>query len=178
MRLIVTFLALLVAVAVVTGLLREARGDGDEHPWRPQFALAAAAVAVGLMVAVIGSSIWSNVDGQRARARATEQLDPNGARLSGGAKLGLNVGFLDWARGLIPEGQDYYLYPSGPGTDSAVYQWSTYQLTPRLSVVDPGQADWLVFYGVEPPATDYDRASFDTPVRFAPGFFVAHRRAS
>lgn len=171
MRLIFTSLALLGGAALISALIADAR------PWRTRFSMSMAAVAVAIAAALIGANIWTSVEGFQNRAEATSGVTYGQATVAGGSALGQNTAFLDWARTRIPEDATFYFYPVGPASDSTNYQWGTYQLGPRISVDDPDRADWLVFYGVDPRETNYDRLNFNAPVRFGPEFEVAERRA-
>ena len=75
---------------------------------------------------------------------------------------------------------DTYHLPPIPGkqpaaTRSAIFQWSTFQLTPHLLVERPRDADWLILYG-RPPGIGYPSALFGPPRRFDSGLFLLRRR--
>ena len=135
-------------------------------------------MVIALAATLVGTNLWSQIQSLREKARAAEGVSEVNARVAGGAALGLNTAFLDWVNRRVPSDAHFYFYPGGPGGDPASYQWMTYQLTPRISADHPSEADWLVFVNVNPNETDYDRAGFDEPVRFADKFYLAKRRAS
>jgi hypothetical protein len=170
-RLILTIVALLGGAALIAGLL------GESGPWRSRYAAAAATMVVAVATALVGTNVWNAVQGFEDRADTTGGVDGPTAAVAGGNREGVEVGFFNWAKSRIGEDQTFYMYPAGPLTDSAPYQWGTYQLAPRLSVDDPDRADWLVFYGVEPDETNYPRDGFAPPVRYGQGYHVAERRA-
>jgi hypothetical protein len=164
-------MALVGAAVLVSALIAEQR------PLRDRYAIAAVAVATAVAMALVGGNIWNSIQGLNDRAKASSGVDSYAATVAGGATLGLDTQFLEWTRRRIAEDETFYLFPAGPESDPATYQWATYQLAPRLSVVQPNGADWLMFYNVDPDAMTYDRARFDAPVRYAPNLLLAHRRA-
>jgi hypothetical protein len=172
MRLVLTCVALLAAAGLIAGLMGE-----EERPWRMRYGSAATAAVIAVAMALGGANTWSGIQGFHDRSKGSSGIDVASASVAGGAKLGLNTAFLYWARARIPANGTFYLYPAGPASDAATYQWSTYQLAPRLSVDKPDEADWLVFYGVDPAKTDYDSTLFGPPVRYEPKFYLASRRA-
>ena len=101
------------------------------------------------------------------------------AEVQGGAAYGARTDFIDWVRRRMRHGDTYHLLKI-PGAQpaairSALFQWSTYQLTPHLQVGRPRDADWLILYG-RPPGVGYPAGLFGPPRRFDSGLFLLRRR--
>jgi hypothetical protein len=58
--------------------------------------------------------------------------------------------------------------------DPAVYQWSLFQLAPRLAVDRWEDADWVVLYD-RAPAGAYPTDLFEPPQVYAPRYSIARR---
>lgn len=146
-------------------------------PWRrtPTSAvLARSVVALAVAFAYIafwghvwqnGKSFWT----QRAQWRAVAQPAIVGGTL---AEPGLQVGFAEWIRARLKPGDRFYLVPS-PTRDDAVYQWFTYRLHPSLMTEKPEQADWLVFYGIEPRETGLTHLIKGNAEQYGQGYSLA-----
>lgn len=135
------------------------------------------AVAVGILAAVLATTlVWPNAwrsGDQISQMRSdTPRIDRFQADLHGGRALGVNVDFLVWAADRIPPEATFAVLP--PATD-AVYQWATYQLFPRRYAPEES-ADYILFYGIKPTQSEYDRAEFGRPVSYGPGLGIVRRR--
>ena len=105
-----------------------------------------------------------------------EKLSPTAADLAAGA--GAQTGFLSWAGRQITSGRvtpTFWLAPVSAQSDPFTEQWSTYQLLPARQVEAPQQANWIVFYGIDPRRFVYDRAAFPRLLEFSPTFAIAER---
>lgn len=135
------------------------------------------AVAVGILAAVLATTlVWPNAwrsGDQISQMRSdTPRIDRFQADLHGGRALGVNVDFLVWAADRIPPEATFAVLP--PATD-AVYQWATYQLFPRRYAPEES-ADYILFYGIKPTRSEYDRDEFGSPVSYGPGLGIVRRR--
>jgi hypothetical protein len=139
--------------------------------------LSAAAVVLVVVVAASAATVGGLARNRVMRDRATGSLGPEAAAVAGGRAYHLNTAFLSWVKRHTDRDERFYVMPNGRYGDSATYQWTTYQLLPRLSAAEPAGADVLVFHGVDPDAVAWDRSAFEPPLRFARGFALAHRRA-
>ena len=145
-------------------------------PWRRRpkpsvVASSIAAVAVAFGYIAFWGHVWQNGKSfwaQRAQWRAVAQPAIVGAP----TEPGLQVGFAEWIRSRIKPGDRFYLVPS-PTRDEAVYQWFTYRLLPSLMTEKPEQADWLVFYGINPRETGLTHLIKGVAEQYGPGYSLA-----
>jgi hypothetical protein len=171
MDLLLQVVGVLAAGLVVSALLR----DGSRRPRLDRKAVAIAVAGIGMLLFaghVIGH-LRSFYDERKALAGVTRFE----AETAPGADNGQNIAFLKWANQQMAPGDTFAVYPTDlrQRVDKFIpYQWSTFQLTPHRSVA-PADADWLVFYGADPAAESYDRASFPQPTTFSPGYALARR---
>jgi hypothetical protein len=138
---------------------------------------AAGVVGSALALAVVEKRLW----GQRTRAQGLSAVEH---ATQGGKSIGVNVGFVEWARRVIPPEDSFHLLISRGGRwneahggrplREAVYQWSTYRLHPRAARQE--KAEWIVFYGVRPRDAGYRRSFFDR-LRFFRDDYAVGRRA-
>lgn len=137
---------------------------------------AAIALAAGVIAAsVFWTQAWplrtSLVDSRRANA-AVSQFDAENR----GATIGpANADFLEWVRKELGDHDTFALAPGS--ADDFLYQWTTYQLTPRL-MVPAERAEWLIFYNLDPRTTEWDRDRFGAPRFYSPGFGIARADAN
>ena len=141
----------------------------------------AAVVAVPVVVASLVAlpALRTAVDDLSDSRDRNLALSSAQAQVQGGATYGVRTDFIDWVRRRMRPGDTYHL-PRIPGAQpaairSAIFQWSTYQLTPHLLVGRPQDADWLILYG-RPPGIGYPAALFGPPRRFDSGLFLLRRR--
>jgi xanthosine utilization system XapX-like protein len=111
-----------------------------------------------------GRSFWA----QRAQWRAVAQPAIAGAP----AEPGFQAGFAEWIRSRLEPGDRFYLVPS-PTRDEAVYQWFTYRLIPNLVTEKPEQADWLIFYGINPRESGLTHLIKGIAQQYGPGYSLA-----
>jgi hypothetical protein len=138
--------------------------------------LSAAAVVLVVVVAASAATVGGLARNRVMRDRATGSLGPEAAAVAGGRAYHLNTAFLSWVKRHTDRDERFYVMPNGRYGDSATYQWTTYQLLPRLSAPDPAHADVLVFHRVDPDDVRWDRGIFQAPERFARRFAIARRR--
>jgi hypothetical protein len=113
--------------------------------------IAAFAVAVG------GASFW--LDGySSARSLLNEhasdlQLTRGQANAAGGGIFPADEGFLAWADAHLPRNARVFLECTGhcPG------EWVTFRLSPRVFVSSPIQAEYALFYDIDPKSAPYTR---------------------
>jgi hypothetical protein len=170
----VQFLFVVVVVVCATSVLASALPSDRA---RGRLGYGCVVLVAGVMSWAVGSQLWGQVQGLAERQESGSALPKAEAAVAGGSSLGLNTEFLKWAKDQIAPDERFYVMPNGPAADAAVYQWTTYQLFPRVSVGSPDEADVLVFYKVDPATVRWDRAAFKWPAVLTPGFAVAHRRA-
>jgi hypothetical protein len=137
------------------------------------------ALAVGIVAAVLATALawpnaWRSGDQLDQMRRDAPAIDRFQADLHGGRGLGVDVEFLLWAADRIPPGATFAMLP--PASD-AVYQWATYQLFPRRYVPEEN-ADYILFYGIEPTRSKYDRAEFGRPAVYGSGLGIVRRRGA
>jgi hypothetical protein len=167
MTLLMQIAAVVAAGVAVSALVRRLPPRG--------LAQGAAMAAVGVATVLGWHQGWIAAK-QLDAGRRAPKLDRTAADVYAGRQSGVNVDFLAWVAARIPPGGSYTFVPRlGAGT--LEYQWGTYQLTPRR-LIDPRNADYLVFLGVDPRTAEYPRAAFDRPQRFASGFAIARRRGA
>jgi hypothetical protein len=148
-------------------------------PWRSRptpaiLARSVVAVAVAFGYIAFWGHVWQNGKSfwaQRAQWRAVAQPAIAGAP----AEPGLQVAFAEWIRAQLKPGDSFYLVPS-PTRDEAVYQWFTYRLIPSLMTEKPEQADWLVFYGINPRETGLTNLIKGVAEQYGPGYSLARTR--
>lgn len=170
----VQFLFVVVVVVCATSVLASALpGDGV----RGRLGYGCVILVAGVMSWAVGSRLWGQVQSLADRQESGSSLSKADAAVAGGSALGLNTDFLKWAKDQISPNERFYVVPSGRVDDTAVYQWTTYQLFPRAAVASRDEADVLVFYNLEPVQSSRDRAEFERPEIFLPAFAVAHRRS-
>lgn len=114
-------------------------------------AIAAFAVAVG------GVSFWLNgyssarslLDGHASDL----QLTRGQANAAGGGIFPADEGFLAWADARLPRKARVFLECTGhcPG------EWVTFRLSPRVFVSSPKQAEYALFYDIDPKSVSYTR---------------------
>jgi hypothetical protein len=143
--------------------------------WRREGAIspmvAAATVAVVLAAALLWPNVWRAGDQLNQMRRAAPEATRFEADLHAGRVLGVNVDFLVWAGDRIPAGDTFAIVPPAA---ASIYQWTTYQLFPRRYAPE-GEADYILFYGVDPRRASYDRAAFGKPVVYGSGMAMARR---
>ena len=146
-------------------------GDGV----RERVATGSVLLVAALASWYVGSQFWDRISGLRDQRAEFTPLSQAAAATR--AAPDVNTDFLHWASARIEPHERFYLFPSGPQSDAGIYQWTTYQLTPRVSVSSPDEADALIFYDVDPRETDWSRSEFGPPKRYDAGFAVARRKA-
>ncbi len=105
---------------------------------------------------------------QEANAAA---MSPEEKRLVAGASTEMNVAFLSWAEERIGS-EETFAVVSGPSIhQQQAVLWTTFQLAPRLALPNPSEADWTLFYEVEPAA--YSTPEFSDVQEFESGYAIA-----
>jgi hypothetical protein len=150
MSLLLEILGLVLVAAVVRSLI----SGGTSVP------LGAALTAVAAVVGAI--SFWGGVwrigrgliDAHDANARFNQFEARNG----GGVIARADLDFLSWAGAHLPKGAGVYLECGLPTQClRGRNEWITYQLLPHLFVASPRQADYVLFYYVDPHQAAYAR---------------------
>jgi hypothetical protein len=181
-------LALEIVATLVAGALIFAVGRELGLDSRRAFgAISLVAVAVGAVLALptLRDDVSALLDQRKAYAGMSEAE----AQVRGGANLGVNVAFLEWANGQMGEGETFHLeigtVPGeeqfeGAGVNQATnFAWATYQLGSHplveqsSNLSEPGigkNADWIVFYGMEPDEYEGKLGQVRT---FEPNFAIA-----
>jgi hypothetical protein len=106
-----------------------------------------------------------------------------------GARLGVNVPFVNRIRERVEPGERYYLVITKEPSAAAFPQWITYRLLPRLATgieghrgdgrIEPGsrtaasEADWVIYYGVDPRRSRTARSGAGAVETFEPKFHLA-----
>ena len=165
MQLVVVGLAVAAAAVAVEAILRTTPGHGGSL----------VAVVTALALVVGAGTLWDS--GASLRDAASRSTTSPEAEAAGGRALAMNVEFLAWAQERMDAGETFFMPPAGPGNDVSQYQWATYQLFPSLSVARPEDADWIVFYELEPRSWRAGRRHFGAVETFAPGFALARGHA-
>jgi hypothetical protein len=139
---------------------------------------AGVAVVVTMLAAVLCvPNLWSALRGFATSAATNQRLSAPAAEIAAGTSA--NNAFLGWARAkMLMAGRqpEFWLAPAAARKNSFTHQWSTYRLLPARQADLMGQADWIVFYKVNPAQVDYDRAVFASPTVYGPGFALAQRK--
>lgn len=139
------------------------------------------AVGVAMVVAAVASvlffeNVWGLSSSFSAAIKANGALSRQAAELAGA--MGTNTGFLSWSRMKIVNGHEtpsFWLAPDAARENSVIYQWSTYQLLPARETDLAREANWIVFYGVNPAEVAYDHTAFGRLFVYARGFALAQR---
>jgi hypothetical protein len=170
----VRYLLLPQGVALLAGLiaLTPLRGRWSAlRQTRPK--RATALLAAGLLLSLAGVGLAS------ARlvsdARDGWRLSETERQVRGGAKLGVDVRFVEWVSRRMPRDATFYIAFPGHRRE-AVYQWATYRLFPRVSVRRPAEAEWVVFYGVRRPPRASPNGPFRRVTGYRVGFALGERR--
>ena len=140
-------------------------------------------VGVGLAVALVAvvrfsDHVWqigSGLPGSTRNASAASSFAAQHA-----ADPGANNAFLAWARKemltVTARGRGtYYLEPAMVLKEPELWQWSTYELLPERATSKLSEADWIVFYGVNPVLTAEQRRQFGGITQFSPSYALALR---
>jgi hypothetical protein len=173
----------LVAGALIFAIARQL-GLGDRRAVGA-VSLVAVAVAAVLAVPTLRDDISSLLNQRKAYAGMSEAE----AQVRGGANLGVDVAFLEWADAQMQEGETFHLeIGTVPGEElfdgagvnqSTNFAWATYQLAPHLlveqssNIAEAGggkNADWIVFYGENP--AEYE-GKLGKVLTFEPNFAIA-----
>jgi hypothetical protein len=132
---------------------------------------AAAMVAIVLASTFLWPGVWRAGDQLNRMRRDAVEATRFEAGLHGGRYLGVNVDFLVWAGERIPANGTFAIVPEAP---ASIYQWATYQLFPRTYAPEE-EADYILFYGVEPSQASWDRAEFGKPLAYGSGMAMVRR---
>ncbi len=186
MRLLSQVVGALGAGALVLLVARQA--GADRRRAAGAVAIVPIAVAAVLALPALRDGAATLLDQRQANASLTKEE----AQLQPGVSVGVDVAFLEWVKGQLPEDDTFHLVigaapgeerVGGVGTRQAtILQWSLFQLAPNLAVeqspkardVRPGEglnADWLVFYESDPAA--YPAGPLGEVSTYAPGFAIA-----
>lgn len=138
--------ALVVAWRTYRSLAAASAPGGARCAWVP----ALVAASLGLAVAVAPFSAWRIVQD----FRYTSRIDPFVAERIGAYENFLDATLFDDLIRRIPPGDRYYVRVSPaiePDRASHAFRvWALTALLPRRAVTNPGSADWIVTWGVEP----------------------------
>jgi hypothetical protein len=109
--------------------------------------------------------------------RANEQLSSAAVQNVPAAAAGVasNNPFLDWARNRMTAAHGGLTYWLPPIADPFNAQWVSYALLPGVLQTNQHDADWLIFYGINPSQVAYDRSAFKPPIYYQPGYAIAER---
>jgi hypothetical protein len=163
-----------------------------------RYALACLAVVAALTATLAFTSVDSQLRAMKTNREANAAAREAGAtdevllNLSG-QRVGVNTAFTDWVRTAIP-GHDTYYLVMAPGAEVAgLPHWITYRMLPHVathiegqdgtnsarpaSVAGAAEADWIVFYGVEPRNWSLRKRFHLRLHHFAPGLALGQRRS-
>jgi hypothetical protein len=164
MRLLYQSLGAIVAVVVVTRLLLPGSGRG-------RYMVGCLAVAAAVTSALALTSIDSQLRVMTVNRRDYKSTEAAGFRRHQkenltGEKIGVNTQFSDWVLQRIPGHDTYYLAMTPSGVAGSATHWLTWRMLPHVPTAIEGQngaggliapsakkaaeADWIVFYGVDP----------------------------
>jgi len=142
---------------------------------RPTAAVGLAAAAVA--VVLFAYHVYEIGSGLPEPTRAYAAISPFVAQHA--ADLRANNAFLEWARNEMAADAThrgtYYLEPATILADAELGQWSTYVLLPERATAKLSEAEWIVFYGVQPSLTPAQSRQFGSISEFAPGYALAPR---
>jgi hypothetical protein len=144
-----------------------------------RFPLAGVGLAAALVAGVLfWDHVWQIGSGLPGSTRTASAVSSFVAQHA--ADPGVNNTFLAWARKemLTVTAHDhstYYLEPATVLKEPELGQWSTYQLLPERATAKLSEADWIVFYGVNPTLTSEQRRQFGGITQFSPGYALALR---
>jgi hypothetical protein len=144
---------------------------GRHMPERQARALAAATVPSLLAAVLAAAAFWPAVSKLFNDAQRNSHITRLHGAIAGGIAAHARTDFLLWAQSQIPGRASFYFL--GPPHWAL---WVTYQLTPRLAVSSPGQAQWVVLYDEPLSALGSNANQRFEEIPFAPGFGVARRR--
>jgi hypothetical protein len=111
-------------------------------------AVVAALVASSLVVAPV--TAW----GIASDFRVSRRMDQRLATRIGAEQNHVDTSLTDRVAAVVPESDTYALVISnrvGAGRAGVFQSWTLSALLPRVAVMDPGSADWIVSWGVAPP---------------------------
>lgn len=141
---------LLTASAALAGALLVGRMRAwPTHGSRIAAALAGALAASSLAAAPV--TAWAIV----SDLRAAKRLSAPAAARRGVVENGVDATLLDRAAALIPERDTYAVVLSArldPDRAIVFRLWSLTAMLPRIAVVNPRTADWIVSWGVAAPS--------------------------
>jgi xanthosine utilization system XapX-like protein len=141
------------------------------RPGPPAIARSIVVIAVAFGYIAFWGHAWQN--GKSFRAQRTQwRAVAQPAIVGAPAEPGFQAGFAEWIRSRLEPGDRFYLVPS-PTRDEAVYQWFTYRLIPSLVTEKPEQADWLIFYGINPRETGLTHLIKGIAEQYGPGYSLA-----
>jgi hypothetical protein len=169
---------ILKVVGVLAGGLAVARMLARRSPSLKRRPMAAVGLAAALVAAVLFVyHVYEIGSGLPEATRASAAVTPFVAQHAG--DLNANNAFLVWAQQVMAAHTThrgtYYLEPETLLANAELGQWSTYVLLPERATTKLGEAEWIVFYGVEPSLSAEQRRQFGSISEFAPGYALASR---
>lgn len=166
-----TLLAQVLAVLVIASIVGSSLAGAPPRP-HP--------MVIGVLAAVVGGvAIWTDlVPTVRGTLRAREgnAAVPRSVRdVVGGNIIGAREDVLMWVDAQVPRDARIHLDCGNPSQcGNGVNEWTTWRLSPRFFTDRPEQAEWVLFYGIDPAS-----ASYAPTLRirtFAPNFGLGQRR--
>jgi hypothetical protein len=169
---------ILEVVGVLAGGLVLTRMLARRSPPLKRRPMAAAGLAAALVAAVLFAyHVYEIGSGLPEATRTAAVITPFVAQHA--ADLQANNEFLEWARNVMAADAThrgtYYLEPGTILANAELGQWSTYVLLPERATSKLDEAEWIVFYGVEPSLNAEQRRQFGAISEFAPGYALAPR---
>lgn len=169
--LILIFLSLAALAAVgVSRLGREysVAGHAISLPARSEFiGIAAAFVICGMWV---GDSLKTTYDA--VKHHPPSFLDVNGADIWGGAGVGVEESTMVEADKVIPKNARIVV-ECGPTCIEDKAAWILTRLQPRVPVLKPDQADWIIFFEVLPTDPAYAGLKLESVMTLSPKLSIA-----
>ncbi len=166
----VTLLVQVLAVLVIASIVGSSLAGAPPRP---------SPVVIGVLAAVVaGVVIWTDlvpVVRGTLRAREGNVVVPRTARdVVGGNIIGAREDVLAWVDAQVPEDARIFLDCGDPSQCAGgVNEWTTWRLSPRFFTDRPEQADWVLFYGIDPTSASYARTLRIR--KFAPTFGLGKR---
>ena len=144
MGVLIAFLGVLAAVAVIVALVRESGGRTPATP-----------AVIGAIAAVVGILAFSNlaystVRNQLRERSANAKLSEQTIKGGGGGAFPAREDILSVADSKMPRKAKVYLVCKDPGCAGALSTWITYRLGPRIFTDSPKDADYIFMYNATP----------------------------
>ncbi|MGI9099463.1 MAG: hypothetical protein ACR2H2_13410 [Solirubrobacteraceae bacterium] len=133
---------------------------------------AVTAVAVVLVGFGALDGAWVTTRSLLTERSANARLSPSEYQGRGGTIFSAREDFLTFVDSRVPRAATVHLACAC----SDERDWISWRLSPRRFTERPQDADWLVFYRVQPQDADVPAGAYERLVRFEPGFELARVR--